>query len=379
MITLRRLGAAVAGLALAACTAQPPQPVRSPASSATEVPVSLHPWAKAGFPKVEARGEVSAMSVTGPREAWAGGYQDAADDQPGDALLMRWDGRAWTKIAVPRDDFISVDALDGDGDGGVWIANGGTLARWNAGEWHTYEPFGVARGHYISGLAAGDGRVVMVGKAPQGRLILEWDGTKFTLDQGTSGVLNAVSLERGQIWAVGAEPYGSEKCGNVTPLIMGQSPQDRRDGQGVRALRIPRVPGGALHDVWQAAPDDVWAVGEVSGGEECDTTPAPASRPAEPLVMHYDGAAWKRVELPGWDLRLFSVTVTADGHVWAGGGQVTLAHYDGRRWARERPLSGGREDVVRVRAMSGGPGLWAFGALEAPTLRGSPFLLRREE
>ncbi|MFI6499077.1 hypothetical protein [Nonomuraea typhae] len=368
MTILGRLGL-TALLLSAACTAQAPPP--RPAGQTPAV--ALGAWKEVAFPKADARADLVAMSVTGPRAAWAGGYEDTADDQAGVSLLMRWNGTTWAKVAVPAE-FVSITALDDDGAGGVWIADGSLVARWSAGRWRTYEPFGIARDRYFTDLAAEDGRVLLVGSTPQERaMVVEWDGKEFRLDQRDGGELKAVSLDRGHAWAVGAEPYGSGECPDVTPLILRQSPEDRKNGQGLRAVQIPEIPGGVLRDVWQVAPDDVWAVGSVGGTDKCGGTPSPEA----PLVMRWDGAAWKRVELPAWDLSLRSVTVTEDGHVWAGGRGVTLAHFDGRTWTRERPLVSGREDVVRVHAMPGGPGLWAFGSLEAPTMDELPFILRR--
>ncbi|WP_141576676.1 hypothetical protein [Actinomadura sp. WMMA1423] len=43
------------------------------------------------------------VSATGPRDAWAVGYRDAAESDPGKAVLLRRDGLRWREAPLPRE------------------------------------------------------------------------------------------------------------------------------------------------------------------------------------------------------------------------------------------------------------------------------------
>lgn len=74
---------------------------------------------------------------------------------------------------------------------------------------------------------------------------------------------------------------------------------------------------GALLGVWGTSPDDVWAVGGTA---------------TEPLVLHYDGASWSRVPVPG-QARLWNVYGFGIADVYAVGEHGLVLHFDGHEWA----------------------------------------------
>jgi hypothetical protein len=91
-------------------------------------------------------------------------------------------------------------------------------------------------------------------------------------------------------------------------------------------------PGTTLYGVWGAAPDDVWAVGGVSLDAE------PAEQEGD-VVLHWDGAAWTRADVPplankpsSAQKNLYKVWGTAADDVWVVGGAGTILHWDGTSW-----------------------------------------------
>ncbi|WP_157246918.1 hypothetical protein [Nonomuraea typhae] len=384
MAILWRVGVLALGLGvLMACSGEAAAPVRSPVPSPSATEAGRGQWRQVDLPGFSPGSGLVKMAVTGPLQAWAGGYEAWATDQASFALLLRWDGKAWREVPVPADfGFISVDGLGMDDDGGLWLASDSEVARLRAGKWTVHRPFGIARGHYFRDLATDDGRVTLVGGSPTGAMVVEWDGKEFQLTPQKDGVLTAVTAGKGHTWAVGATPQ-ENRCAGVTPMIMRQDPDDRKKNLPLQREDLAPIPDGVLYDVWQAAPDNVWAVGAISAAashsnlpKECPRTPEPRKATTAPLVMHWDGVAWKRVELPAWDVALTSVTVTEDGQVWAGGDSASLVRYDGSRWTMERPLVSGPHDRVHVSAIPGGSGLWAYGYQDGDKESGKAFVLR---
>lgn len=99
----------------------------------------------------------------------------------------------------------------------------------------------------------------------------------------------------------------------------------------------PLPQGYALHGVWGSGPDDVWAVGD--GG----------------TLMHWDGAAWGRVDL-GTTASLVGIWGFAKDDVWIGGYEGTLLHWDGGAWT---PVSSGTSDPIVDLWGSAPDDLWA--------------------
>jgi hypothetical protein len=79
-----------------------------------------------------------------------------------------------------------------------------------------------------------------------------------------------------------------------------------------------------LWGTWISAADDIWAV----GGD---------GFMRDPVLCHFDGAAWTMVELPEITVDskgLFKVFGVAADDVWAVGDAALLLHWDGTAWAQ---------------------------------------------
>ncbi|MEV5982602.1 hypothetical protein [Streptomyces sp. NPDC052114] len=124
-------------------------------------------------------------------------------------------------------------------------------------------------------------------------------------------------------------------------------------------------PQAGLNDAVAFGPDRAWAVGTDAVGRQA---------PGFPLLLRWDGTAWKRHDLAGirWQGELLSVAATSPTAVWAVGhdaaGGSHLLRYDGTAW-RESKVP---RDVVLDKAVTGGGETWLIGARD-----GGQALLRR--
>ena len=91
------------------------------------------------------------------------------------------------------------------------------------------------------------------------------------------------------------------------------------------------VPSGETATLWGAlafSPTDAWAVGG---------TPDAAAGTPNDIVLHYDGSAWKKEELPGAPLgvALFKVWGTSDEDLFVVGERGTIWHRTAAGWVFE--------------------------------------------
>lgn len=114
-------------------------------------------------------------------------------------------------------------------------------------------------------------------------------------------------------------------------------------------------PQAALNEAVAFGPDRAWAVGTDAVGREA---------PGFPLVLRWNGTAWKRQNLPGirWQGELLSVAATSPTAVWAVGrdaaGAAHLLRHDGSAW-RE---SGAPSGVALSKVVTGGGETWLIGS-----------------
>ena len=100
--------------------------------------------------------------------------------------------------------------------------------------------------------------------------------------------------------------------GYVSPSASGPGLILHYDGAGWRRERVDAPDG--FFAVWASPAADAWAVG------------------ASGIAYHFDGASWTRFDT-GTDCYLFEVDGTAADDVWAVGAQGVATHFDGTRWS----------------------------------------------
>lgn len=138
----------------------------------------------------------------------------------------------------------------------------------------------------------------------QGPLVLHYDGTRW--QERATG-------HRGDLWWVHAFEQGPVMMAGANATVLRYE-----SGQFTR-MKTPGLARHTLYGIWGARPDDVYAVGSVSGRGG--------------FIWHYDGSAWREVPLPYANMPrtpdgdipgLFKVWGTGKGDVYAVGALGTV-------------------------------------------------------
>ncbi|BCJ27379.1 hypothetical protein [Actinocatenispora sera] len=145
----------------------------------------------------------------------------------------------------------------------------------------------------------------------------------------TSAQPNAVvSVSPTDAWAVGAQR--TSDGGAVGALV------EHWDGTAWDTVPNPAAStdGAQLMKVQAVSARDIWAAGFAGGG----------SSPWAPLVEHYDGTSWTRVDVPAASTpsAFFGLSVSSSTDIWAVGDQTMagtsdtavplVEHFDGTSW-----------------------------------------------
>ncbi|WP_344917601.1 hypothetical protein [Streptosporangium oxazolinicum] len=400
MLRARPVAVMVVGaLLITACGAAPtaPEPTATPGGTASRTPAAPGSTSPGPVPRdpsaspvatgaVAASAEWTAVegarlpggtalldvAATGPRDAWAVGYQDSAEDREGTPAVLRWNGSRWREISLGRETGAHhLEAVGAAGPDDVWVAGNGPsafAAHWNGRAWAPHRPFGVAEDYRLADVATGGGDTWFAANGPSGAVVLEWAGGEFRNVLSTGGTFEAITSGKGHVWAVGTSE-------TRTPLVW------HGTAGSWESLRTPPIPGGRLSGVWQVSPSEVWAVGQVSATPEAPPDARTGGEGARPLVVRWDGTRWTRVEVPISRGSLHGVTASGPGDLWISGvdadhaGQVLILHFDGTTWSREYgPLFRAytatqqydeTDDVggTVLARVPGGDALWAVGSV----------------
>jgi len=182
-------------------------------------------------------------------DVWAAGYYYTFEQgfEVSRALILHWDGSAWSVVPSPNPGFL--------GDNLYAVVGGGNDV------W--------AVGYYSNGF----GRT----------LTLHWDGTAWShvpspnIQEQNNDQLNAVAGSGNDVWAVGYEGFLGFTLtlhwnGSAWTLVPSPNP-------GLSVNQLQGVSGSG---------DDVWAVGQYD---------LPGDN-YQPLTLHWNGSAWSHVPSP---------------------------------------------------------------------------------
>lgn len=268
-------------------------------------------WIRPALP-VEGPGHLWNIVATGPDGIWAAGRRDLLDGRGGSvSVVVHWDGRSWTEVDHP--DLGRVVGATSRARDDVWMSGLHGLVRWDGARWER-----------------------VGGSAP---------------DRDCASV-TAVADE---VWTL-VRPTDSTQ-----PLVVA-----RWDGRTWARESLPLPASGAtLHGCLHGcAPDDVWV----------STVRALPSGDVESWVLHWNGTAWSRVDLPdipGGDTEIIRVHAHSSGDVWLLGAGVRQVqrdrertelalHWDGSGWTRTTMSPQGRGRLNSMLRTASGD-LWAAG------------------
>src|SRR5690606_19988412 len=296
-------------------------------------------WTEVSPPNLDPLGdhnELSGIVSISPTEAYAGGTTKAGGAQ--DVLVFRWDGAAWELEARPLPDVAAWFSGMGRAGDQIWAVG----ERWNTGH---IPPESSTRPLSMRRTSGGD-------------WVDEFVPSIATLGRTKSNGLSAVDgISADDAWAVGSasQSYTPGPSFGFTMFAV------HWDGERwTLDQTMPRTELTELYDVEMVATDDVWAVGYITG----DGT-------NQPVIMHYDGAAWTRVDLqryPGDGALLRSVVARAADDVYALGviaadpdNKPLILHYNGTGWRElEPPATDGSSEQIMCATLAGDE-LWAAG------------------
>jgi hypothetical protein len=312
------------------------------------------------------------VAATSASNAWAVGT-----DGTGKTLIEHWNGTGWKREPSPNpgpdgsyDTLAAVAATSARNAWAVGSADAKTLIlHWNGTTWKVAPSPSPGTYAGLAGVTATSaGNAWAVGSASTGgTLILRWNGTAWRRASSPSvvGALEAVAAtSAGNAWAVGLA--GSSGGAGVPG---NNSPLILHwNGATWKRVSANLAPGlGNLRGVAATSAGNAWAVG-------CSGCLAEGA--GVPLIERWNGTRWTKVSAPSQDaLAGFNgVTAISPTNAWAVGipvgdaGSTTgIAHWNGHTWKLvPSPNPGGQEHVVGVAATSA-RNAWAVGETEATT------------
>jgi len=167
---------------------------------------------------------------------------------------------------------------------------------------------------------------------------------------------------------------GGYNPGEFPTALLTRPYAEHWNGHGWTATTVPlaSVYSGQtaqLNGVAEVAAGDGWAVGTVSD---------PSSLASQTLAYHWNGSTWRRVSTPdpagpSQGNELAAVAARATNDVWAAGGDggypeaSLVLHWNGSAWARVQVPSIGALDAVTVTSAS----LWVAGGNKVEQFNGS--------
>ena len=181
----------------------------------------------------------------------------------------------------------------------------------------------------------------------------------------TDNALTAVAaVSPSNVWAAGVHVVSAKPVGNVPePEIL------HWDGRSWRIVQLPALPYfDEVRDVAAVAPNNVWAV-----GTRIEPVSTGSGVAVVPLLLHYDGRRWADVIPPELqnEAGLRGISVLSEKDIWAVGWlfnpatQVTVPlvlHYDGTAWRQVRfPTVPGSSASLNKVAAAGSGAVYAVG------------------
>jgi hypothetical protein len=299
-----------------------------------------------------AAGWLNGIAATSAHDIWAVGFSGTS------ALILHFNGTRWRRVASPalgggQAILAGVTAISPHN---AWaagsIGNKSLIEHWNGTAWTRLPSPSPQSPSFLNGIsAASAGDVWAVGGLSK-TLILHWNGTAWrrvtSPSPRTPAVLyDVTAISGGDAWATGSSSNGT--------LIL------HWNGTAWRRARSPAVRSGAgLIGISGTSARNLWAVGATGGLVAASAArragfAAPAfgtSRPpraagagpaSEPLILHWNGTAWRRtsIPLPANGGQLIAVSAVSGRNAWAVGCTKTFAnlaarplvlHWNGTAW-----------------------------------------------
>lgn len=269
--------------------------VVSPAAAVTPNAAATPSWSALPVPSAAPPVTVSDLAARGPAEAWATGYEQAADGwRP---MLYRWNGTAWSRDTT----------FPGAGEPGwlgkvqfvgteVWIlhnrAGEGEILRRSAGGWSalplpqtlwTYQDF-----------TATPGAAWVVGEDETGLKVLHYDGSRWTAQATPADVLYLMGVTArtaDDAWAWADTSSGSAVL--------------HWDGTAWQDANVPLPPDSNVHTLLLEPAGRI----TIGGSQYTDGV-------ASTYLMTFNGHVWRTAHPPLGDTSTEAMVRGPDGALW---------------------------------------------------------------
>jgi hypothetical protein len=262
-----------------------------------------------------------------PLTAWSYGYTTMWANGPSTFLyrdrgLRKWSGSASTALTTqpPPEPFLPGAPIQGSGENDIWLGGSGPWIRTGV-----KDRVDVDVTHW-------DG--------------VNWKDLTFVIPvspeiENPSGPSYYPGSGVGPFW-----PVGADEAWQWVKLSYPGSPTPARyvayhleDGSWKAVFSPLETLDGVPAAMWGAAKNNVWVGGTVNRQVPPSGDAAAPTTAQDPLLLHWDGSAWTRVELPtaagNGPRGVASLWGTAANDVWAVGGKDASAdtwHFDGDHW-----------------------------------------------
>ncbi|HZS30262.1 MAG TPA: hypothetical protein VFA37_03285 [Gaiellaceae bacterium] len=200
-----------------------------------------------------------------------------------------------------------------------------------------------------------------------GSVAWRWEGTAWRKvsfpNVGMGALMSVATIGPRNAWATGPTGDGY--------LLHSRAVIENWNGATWTAARVPGLGPTDLFAISAAGADDVWAAGATYRSNRLGRL---NPRATQPLLLHWDGAAWRRVALP-WErpgVVVDRLAATPTG-VWAvASGQeeempkhvgpaILVEYWNGERWQSVRAPFGPSDPIAGFGATSG-QDAWAVGS-----------------
>lgn len=388
----------VAGLGACAALLGGLAAAAAPAAHAT---ASAAGWRRYGVP-VKGQANLDAAAAPGRDYAWAGGFTIASssadgrrvssspgDDRSGpatpgssscpligflDTLLLRWNGRTWSRVSAP--DVARIDYLSAASPSSAWASGDCGLLGWNGRSWRlasfpmppaSLQP---APGD-VADVSADDawllGSTYDVSQNVLGSFVDHWNGHRWqrvtlpaALHLASGTTLTAIGAQGPRdVWIAGTAPAGSPSSLRTKVVLL------HWNGRSWRRLAQPASGLGyynSVQSVRVVSATSAWVVGwDKLGPNE--------SNRRLPLALHWNGRRWTTTRMPAGRGELENVT-RADGQILASGDTYSpdqtsyaldLLRWTGRAWVHEAVPASGPGTMDGIAGIPGG-GVWVTGS-----------------
>lgn len=300
-------------------------------------------WSVVATPKAPEFGRtLNDVAAVSTNDVWAVGFIDGDPNHfEFDALILHWDGTAWTRIFGPTPTTlnelvgVAVKSANDIWAVGRYAPGSRTLIQhWDGATWRTFPSPSIEQNYnYLNGIAV----------APGGNMMAVGTYTANNL----SGTL--------------AMRYPGAGCAYPTPTTMPTSTPIPSCGPAWRAA--PNPGEGHMTDIAILSADDIWAVGH--HGAQTSTGSA-----EQTYTMHWDGTNWSVISSPNastFNNVLNGVAAISTNDVWAVGSYATstpnqalllFMHWDGANWTIvSSSIWGEMHDIVALSPTE----IWAVG------------------